>query len=173
MATSESIFITSRNYDTDSFSSSSFNRCRETRAHVYDWSCCWTQTHVDGICSQGYRIFDGLDINGVARSFLTVWEDPHEHHLSFRSNPIDVFSIAILLVWISSRDTSNVHPVRIAIFFLDAIIAINIVIGINNLAVIPFTIINSGLLLCFFKSCFRLVFGFWRVRNTQYFMVDV
>ncbi len=27
------------------------------------------QTHIDGTCPQGYRIFDGLDINGVARSF--------------------------------------------------------------------------------------------------------
>ena len=46
--------------------------------------------------------------------------------------------IAILLVWISSRDTSNVASRENSYLFpSDAIIAINIVIGINNLVLYP------------------------------------
>ena len=48
---------------------------------------------------------------------------------------------------------------RVTILFLDIVITIDIVIGIDNLAVVPLPIVNAGLFLGFFQSCLCLILG--------------
>ena len=62
---------------------------------------------------------------------------------------------------------------RVTVLFLDIVITVDIVIGIDNLAVVPLPVVNTGLFLSLFQSCLCLILGLWRVRNLQNLMVDI
>ncbi len=104
--------VTSRNYDTDSFSR--VVQSAETRDCVYDWLVAEPKLIMMEL-PQGYRIFDGLDMGDVARSFWRLQEDLHEHPWASGATPIDGSHCYPSCLGFS-RDTSNAHTVRIAIF---------------------------------------------------------
>ena len=62
---------------------------------------------------------------------------------------------------------------RVTILFLDIVITIDIVIGIDNLVVVPLPIVNTGLFLSLFQSRLCLILGLWRVRNLQNLVMDI
>ena len=167
------ITISGRNQHRDTFCTCPFDSINDIWTCIDRGTSRRSQTHIDGICTKGNSIINCFYIKGRTSRFLTIGEDTHKHHLCFRSYTIDLFAVCCIFIRVPCCNPCNVHPMRFSLSFLDIICTVKVIVSVDYLVVVPFTIINSCLLLSSFNIILVFKLSFWRICDTKNFVVDI